>query len=168
MRHTNVDEGASMSILSLSAWKASISPQLMLGTHNLLAFNRTINEPLGLLPKLPTTLEGKNVCIDLMVVQVPLDFSFLLRRDYVYTLKVVMSILFPVMSFPHNGNIVMIDKLSLLILDLTTFQPSSLNFPYLQVVSTPPWVHYVETSPMFLDTDASEPLTIFLTYFDSD
>jgi hypothetical protein len=81
-------------------------------TQNLLDFNRRASEPLGILPQLPVTLGGKIVYIDVMVVQGPLDFNFLLGRDYVYAMKVVVSTLFRVMSFPHNGNIVTIDQLS--------------------------------------------------------
>ena len=75
--HTHVVEGASVSILSSTAWKILGSPQLVPVTQNLLSFNKTISERLGILPKLPITLEGKNVCIDLMVVQGPLDFNLL-------------------------------------------------------------------------------------------
>ena len=55
-------------------------------TQNLKAFNRTISEPLGILPKFSITLEGKTVYIDLMVVRGPLDFNLLLGRDYVYAM----------------------------------------------------------------------------------
>ena len=75
---THVDEGSSVSILSSTAWKALGSPQLVPVTQNLKAFNKTISEPLGILPKLPITLESKIVCIYIMVVQGPLDFNFIL------------------------------------------------------------------------------------------
>ena len=78
VHRTNIDEGVSVSILSSTAWQALGSPQLVPVTQNLSAFNRTISEPLGILPKFPITLEGKTVCIDLMVVRRPLDFNLLL------------------------------------------------------------------------------------------
>ncbi|WP_208081129.1 hypothetical protein, partial [Bacteroides uniformis] len=71
---TQVDEGVSVSILSSTSWKALGSPQLVPITQNLIAFYRTISEPLGILPKFPITLEGKTIYIDILVVQVPLDF----------------------------------------------------------------------------------------------
>ena len=83
-------------------------------------------------------------------------------------MKVVISTLFRVMSFPHNRNIVTVDQLSFPSLDWTTNNPTPLNVPYTEVVSTPPWVNYVETSPMFSVTDASEPLTVCLYSFDLD
>ena len=136
--------------------------------QNLLAFNRNISEPLGILPNFPITLEVKTVYIDLMVVRGPLDFNLLLGKDYVYAMKVVVSTLFRVMSFPHNGNIVTVDQLSFASLDSTTNNPTPLNFPYTEVVSTLPRVNYVATSPMFSVTDANEPLTVCSTSFDLD
>jgi hypothetical protein len=81
---TLIDEGESVSILSSISWKALGYPQLVSVTQNLLAFNRRTNHPLGVLPQFPITLGGKIVFIDVMVVQDPLDFDFLLGRDYVY------------------------------------------------------------------------------------
>ena len=49
-----------------------------------------------------------------MVIQGPLDFNLLLGRDYVYTMKDVVSTLFRVMYFTHDGKIVTIYHLSLL------------------------------------------------------
>ena len=81
----------------------------MLATNQILAFNRRPTAPLGTLPYFPITLGRKTVCIDVMVVQGPLDFNLFLRRDYVYTMKSILSTLFRVMHFPHDGNIVTID-----------------------------------------------------------
>ena len=60
---------------------------------------------LGILPRFPITLGGKIICIDVMVVQGPLDFNLLLGRDYFYTMKVVVSTLFRVMDFPMMGRL---------------------------------------------------------------
>jgi hypothetical protein len=76
--HSIIDEGAFVILLSSNAWQALGSPQLVPGTQNLLDFNRRASEPLGILPRLPVTLGGKIVYIDVMVVQGPLDFNFLL------------------------------------------------------------------------------------------
>ena len=75
-------------------------------------FNLRPTVPLGILPHLPITLEGKTIYIDVMVVQGPLDFNLLLGCDYVYTMKDVVSTLFRVMYFPHDGKIMTVDKLS--------------------------------------------------------
>jgi hypothetical protein len=109
---TLIDEGVFISILSSVAWYALGCPQLAPVTQNLLAFNRRASQPLGILPQFPITLGGKTVFIDVMVVQDPLDFTLLLGRDYFYAMKVVVSTLFHVISFPHYGRIVTIDQLS--------------------------------------------------------
>ena len=101
---TIVDEGASVSILSSTAWQSLGSRQLVPATDQILDFNRIPTAPLGTLPHLPITLGGKTVCIDVMVVQGHLDFNLLLVRDYVYAMKVVVSTLFRVICiFPMMG-----------------------------------------------------------------
>jgi hypothetical protein len=109
---TLIDEGASISILSSVAWYTLGCPQLAPVTQNLLSFNRRTSQPLGILPHFPVTLGGKTIFIDVMVVRDPLDFSLLIGRDYVYAMKAIVSTLFRVISFPHNGRIVIIDQLS--------------------------------------------------------
>jgi hypothetical protein len=146
---TLIDEGASVSILSSVAWYALGCPQLAPVTHSLLAFNRGTSQPLGILPQFPVTLGGKTVFIDVMVVRDPLDFSLLLGRDYVYAMKAIVSTLFRVISFPHDGRIVTIDQLSCIGPDWVT----SLSGSYMQTVSPPPHVNYVALSPMTSTSD---------------
>jgi hypothetical protein len=95
-----IDEGSSVSIFSSLAWKYLGYPQLVLVTQNLFAFNRRSNHPLGILPLFPITLGGKTVFVDVMVVQDPLDFDLLLGRDYIYTMKSIVSTLFSSDIFP--------------------------------------------------------------------
>jgi hypothetical protein len=141
---TLIDEGASVSILSSLAWQALGCPQLAPVTQNLLAFNRRTSQPLGTLPQFPVTLGGKTVFIDVMVVQDPLDFTLLLGWDYVYAMKAIVSTLFHVIYFPHDGRIVTIDQLSFIGPDWIT----SLSGSYMQTVSPLPQVNYVALSPM--------------------
>ena len=84
----------------------------MPASDQILDFNRRPTAPLGILRHLPITLAEKMVCIDVMLVQGPLDLNILLGRDYVYPMKVVVSTLFRVIHFLHDGKIVTIDKLS--------------------------------------------------------
>ena len=104
-----------------------------------MAFNRRPTRPLGILPQLPITLGGKTVCIDVMVIQGPLDFNLLLGRDYVYAMKAVVSTLFRVMYFPHHGNIVTINQLCFMTPNhrMTTSHQTSLNVPHVLVVPLP-------------------------------
>jgi hypothetical protein len=145
-----IDEGASISILSFVSWYALGFPQLAPVTQNLLAFNRRTSQPLGILPQFPITLGGKILFIDVMVVRDPLYFSLFLGWDYVYAMKSIVSTLFHVIYFPHNGRIVTIDQLSFLGLDRVT----SLSGSYMQRVSPPPHVNYVALSPMISTSDA--------------
>jgi hypothetical protein len=81
-------------------------------TQNLLAFNTRTSQPLGTLPWFSVTLEGKIVFVDVMVVRDPLDFTLLLGQNYVYSMKAIVSTLFHVIYFPHDGRMVTIDQLS--------------------------------------------------------
>jgi hypothetical protein len=104
-----MDEGASKSILSSSAWKALGSPKLVSTSHELLDFDKHPSEYFGILPQLPISLGGKTFLVDVIVVQGSLDFNMLPGHDYVYAMNFVVSTLFQVMHFPHNGSIVTID-----------------------------------------------------------
>jgi hypothetical protein len=149
-----LDEGASVIILSYVAWYALGCPQLAPVTHNLLAFNRRTSQPLGILPQFPVTLGGKTVFIDVMVVQDPLDFTLLLGWDYVYAMKALVSTLFRVISFPHDGRIVTIDQLSFIGPDWVT----SLSGSYMQTVSPLLHVNYVALSPMTSTSNDLDPV----------
>jgi hypothetical protein len=151
---TLIDEGASVSILSSFAWKSLGYPPLALVTQNLLAFNKRTSQPLGTLPQFLVTLGGKTVFIDIMVIQDPLDFSLLLGRDYVYAMKSIVSTLFHVISFPHDGWVVTVDQLSFI--DPTWI--ASLNGSYMQTVSPSPQVNYVALSPMASTFDDLDPV----------
>ena len=93
-------------------------------TQNLLAFNRRTSQPLGILPKLPVTLGSKTVHIDVMFIPGPLDFHMLLGNDYTYAMEALVSSVFRVVCFPHEGRIVTIDQLSFFGPDLVTGPPS--------------------------------------------
>ena len=105
---TIIDEGASVSILSSTAWKALGSPSLMPITQNLLGFNKGTNQPLGILPKLLITLRRKTVHLNMMVVQGLLYYNLLLGCDYVYNMEAIVSTLFRVMCFLHEDKIVIV------------------------------------------------------------
>ena len=91
------------------------------------------------LPYFPITLGGKTVCINVMVVQGPLDFNLLLGHDYVYAMKAIVSTIFRVMHFPHDGNIVTIDQLSFFTPDhhVTPSNQTALNVPHVLMVPSP-------------------------------
>jgi hypothetical protein len=144
-----VNEGASTSILSSSAWKDLGSPNLVSFLHELLDFYKRPSEYLRILAQLPILLGGKTILVDVIMVQGPLDLNMLLGRDYVYAMNVVVSTLFQVMHFPHNGSIATIDQLA-----FDTHHPNStlvqaapLYVLIIRVDSTLPQVNYVESYP---------------------
>ena len=153
--NTIIDEGASVSILSSTTWKAFGSPLLAPVTQNLLAFNRRTSQPLGILPRLPVTLGGKIVHMDMMVVPGPLDFNFLLGRDYTYAMGALVSSLFRVVCFPHEGRIATIDQVSFFGPDVVAGSPSSLPSFYPPIVSAPLQVNYVATYPVSVLSDSA-------------
>jgi hypothetical protein len=89
-----------------------------------------------------------------MVVRDPLDFALLFVRDYVYAMKAIVSTLFCVIYFPHNGIIVTIDQLSFIGPEWVT----SLCGSYMQTVSPSPHVNYVALSPMTSNSDYLDPV----------
>ena len=150
---TIIDEGASVSILSSTSWQALGSPPLALVTQNMLGFNKGTSRLLGFLPQLPITLGGKMVYLNVMVVPGPLDYNLLLGRDYVYHMGAIVSTLFRVICFLHEGRIVTIDQISFPNPNIAPSQPSSPNGPFVQMVSSPPQINYVATRSIPTSTD---------------
>jgi hypothetical protein len=97
-----------------------------------------------------------------------LDFDLLLGRDYVYAMKAIMSTLFHVMYFPHDGRILTIDQLLFVGPDLTINSMTSLNGSYMHMVSPSPQVNYVVFSPMPSAVDENEPPTVSSVSYDLD
>eukprot|EP00253_Pinus_taeda_P004044 PITA_04044 len=133
---TIIDEGASMSILSLTTWKALSSPSLLPEMRNLTGFDKGTSRPLGILPNVPITLRRKTVHMNVMAVQGPLDYNLLLGRDYIYCMGVVVSSLFRVMCFSHEGRMVkLVDQLSFPGSHIANSQMPSLNGIFTQGIS---------------------------------
>jgi hypothetical protein len=57
-------------------------------------------------------LGGKTVCVEVEVVDAPLDYNLLLGRSWTYAMQVVVATVFRVLLFPHEGWIVTIYQLS--------------------------------------------------------
>ena len=66
----------------------------------------------GILPHVPITLAEKIVLIDIEVVIAQLDDNLLLRRSYMYAMRVIASTIVYLMMFPLKGKIVMVDQLT--------------------------------------------------------
>jgi hypothetical protein len=52
------------------------------------------------------------VCVEVEVVDAPLDYNLLLGHSWTYAMQAVVATVFRVLLFPHEGQIVTIDQLS--------------------------------------------------------
>jgi len=68
-----IDEGASTCVMSASVWKQLGSPELAPSTITLRAWDGHASQPIGLFRNCPITLSGKTVCVDIEVIDAPLD-----------------------------------------------------------------------------------------------
>jgi hypothetical protein len=110
--HTMVDEGTSTCIMLLACWKAIGQPALSPSPTLLTAFDSRSFRPHGIIPSFPVQLGGKTVCVEVEVVNAPLDYNLLLGRSWTYAMQAVVPTVFRVLLFPHEGRIVTIDQLS--------------------------------------------------------
>jgi hypothetical protein len=109
---TTVDEGASMCVMYITYWKAIGSPPFTESHNTLKAFNGSSFNPYNVLPSLPITLEGKMVQVEVEVFDTPLDYNLLRGRSWIDSMCAVVSTLFHVIFFPHQGKVVTVDQLA--------------------------------------------------------
>ena len=69
-------------------------------------------------------------------------------------MKAIVSTLFRVISFPHDGRVVNVDQLLFIYPDCI----ASLNGSYMQTVSSPPQVNYLALPPMDSTSDDLDPI----------
>jgi hypothetical protein len=109
---TVIDEGASTCVMSLTCWKAVVSPSLNESQNTLKSFNGSSFNPYGVLPSLPITLEGNMVQVEVEVFDTPLDYNIQLGHNWIDSMHAVVSTLFHVVHFPHQGKVVIVDQLA--------------------------------------------------------
>jgi hypothetical protein len=98
--------------MSLSCWKAIGSPPLNESQNTLKVFNGSGFKPYDILPSLPITLEGKMVQVEVEVFDAPLDYNILLGPRWIDSMRAVVSTLFHVVHFPHQGKFITVDQLA--------------------------------------------------------
>jgi hypothetical protein len=86
-----LDEGASNCIMYISCWKSLVSPNLNTSATLLKAFDRHMFQPHGIIITLPIELGGKNVFVDVKVVDAPLEYNLLLWHTWFYEMIAVVS-----------------------------------------------------------------------------
>ena len=90
----SIDEGATASMMSFSCWKGLGSPKLSQYATMLTSFDGRSFWLHGILPSLKVQLGGKNVMIEVKLVDVPLDYNLLLGRNWMYSMQAIASSLF--------------------------------------------------------------------------
>jgi hypothetical protein len=128
---TIIDEGASQCVMSVACWKAIGSPPLTESHKMLKVFNGSGFKPYGVLPSLSMMLEGKLVNVEVEVFDAPLDYNLLLGRSWIDAMHAIVSTLFYVLRFPHQGKVITIDQLAFFNSDTHTS-----NIPF--IMNTPP------------------------------
>jgi hypothetical protein len=128
---TIIDEGALNCVMSITCWKTIGSPALTESLNTLKDFNGTGFKPYDVLPSLSITLAGKSVNVNLEVFDAPLDYNLLLGRSWIDSMCVVVSTLFCVLRFPHQGKVVIVDQVAFFNSDSRTS-----NIPFIS--KTPP------------------------------
>jgi hypothetical protein len=91
---TVVDEGASTCVMSLACWKAIGQPVLSPSPTLLTAFDGRSFRPHGIIPSFPVQLGGKTVCVEVEVVDAPLDYNLLLGWSWTYAMQAVVATVF--------------------------------------------------------------------------
>lgn len=116
----------------VSCWKKIDSPTLKESPNMLETFEGWYSQLFCVLPNLAITLEGKTVNVEVEIIDANLDYNILLRWSLTHAMHCVVSSLFRVLCFPHQGEIVMVNKLSL-------FASSSWdgNVPYVKHTGAP-------------------------------
>jgi hypothetical protein len=120
-----------MCVMFVSYWRAIGSPPLTESHNTLKAFNGSSFKPYGVLPLLSIMLEGKSVNVEVEVFDAPLDYNLLLGRSWIDSMRAVVSTLFRVVCFPHQGKVITIDQLAFFNYDSRTS-----NVPFIS--KTPP------------------------------
>jgi hypothetical protein len=73
-----VNEGASTSVMSLACWKAIGQPIFSPSPTLLTSFDDCSFQPHGIVPSLPAQFRGKTACVEVEVVDAPLDYNLFL------------------------------------------------------------------------------------------
>ena len=123
---------ASTCVMSSTCSKAIGSPTLTSSPNALEAFDGRESKPLGVVTRLPITLQAKTVNVEVEFVDAKLNYNLLLGHSWTHAMLYLPSTLFRLLKFPHEGKIITVDQLSF-------FTSSSKNnVPYVDQIPNPP------------------------------
>ena len=80
--------------------------------HSSYCFRQKVIRLHGILPTFEIKLAGKAVSVEVEVIDAPLDYNLLLGRGRTYAMSTIASVVFWVVLFPHEGNLVIVDQLN--------------------------------------------------------
>lgn len=132
IHRTVVDEGASTCIMSFASWKTIGSPPLSQSPNTLEAFDSRGSRLYGILKAFPILLEGNTVNLEVKVVDSNLNYNLILGRSLTNAMVCVVSTLFDILSFPHQGKFVTVNQLAFF-----SSNYSNRNIPYVWNTTTP-------------------------------
>jgi hypothetical protein len=112
IKHTIIDEGVAMCVMSLTYWKAIGSLNLSQYMNMLTTFDGRSFKAHIILSTFLVQLGGKTVEVDVDMFDAPLDYNLLLGSNWTYSMIAVMPSVLRTLCFPHEGKIMMIDQLS--------------------------------------------------------
>jgi hypothetical protein len=142
---TVIDKGASTCVMFVTCWKDIGSPSLTESHNTLKAFNGIVLKPYDVLHLFSITLEGKSVNVEVKLFDAPLDYNLLLGRIWIDSMHAIVSTLFHVLSFPHQGKVVTVDQLAFF-----NFDSHTRNIPFIS--KTPPSYENVDVGPLKYST----------------
>jgi hypothetical protein len=128
IRCTVLDEGTSTCVISLPCWRALASPLLTLSPTTFKSFDGHGFKPHGLLKYFFVNLKGKTISVDIEVIDMPLNFNLLHGRIWFYAMTTIASLVFHILRFPHQGNIITVDQLDYTTPDLNNVAENHVPF----------------------------------------
>ena len=75
------------------------------------AYDGHVAQPQGVLMNFCVELAEKTVLIDIEVINIQLDYNFLLGHSYMYVMRIISSTIFRLLMFPHDGKVVTINQM---------------------------------------------------------
>jgi hypothetical protein len=84
-------------MMLLACWKDISQPELSLTPTFLTNFDDHSFRPHGIIPSFPVQLGGKTMCVEVEVVDVPIDYNIFLGRSWTYVIHVMVATVFRVL-----------------------------------------------------------------------
>jgi len=95
----------------MSCWKAIGSPSVVPSPTLLTTFDGHSHRPHRIISAFPICVGGKVINVEVEIVDANLEYNLLLGRNWIYKMAAIVSSLFCILCFPHEGRIVKINQL---------------------------------------------------------